>query len=549
MEENRIRQIKAVVTWTVLWMAVLVLLSMVCVASSGLLPAETVGQWVWFDKASFLLAGCILSALIFKSKGDFISLDSVISWVLVVLGGSEAILGLRQLYGFATSGHSMYALTGSFFNPGPYSGYLAMILPVCLYQWLVCGRRGGRVVAGGVMLLIFCVLPAGMSRSAWLAAGVSCLCVYAWHMDWTDKFRLLWQQQRQRVVMVVVGGFCVLLLAGYLLFVLKPDSARGRLFMWKITCRAIAEKPLTRYGIHNFAAAYGNAQETYFAAGDYEPWEERVAGSPEYAFNEYLQAAVELGIPLAVCLLVVVVLCLYRGVRKGRYGICGAILSLMIFSFSSYPLQLPVFIVTFGGLLVACLSGADRWQWLGLAVSVGIIGGFRLKNDLQVEQACREWMNARVLYNAGAYQSAEKEYGRLYPLLRDRASFLFEYGHGLHKQQQFSKSNRILKEALQRSCDPMILNVIGKNYQQMGDCLSAEDWFIRSTHRLPGRIYPYYLLAKLYAEPSFRQPDKFEKMKWMVLTKEPKVHSTAIRQMREEIKKIQLIFVHIKKDE
>lgn len=549
MEENRIRQIKAVVTWTVLWMAVLVLLSMVCVASSGLLPAETVGQWVWFDKASFLLAGCILSALIFKSKGDFISLDSVISWVLVVLGGSEAILGLRQLYGFATSGHSMYALTGSFFNPGPYSGYLAMILPVCLYQWLVCGRRGGRVVSGGVMLLILCVLPAGMSRSAWLAAGVSCLCVYAWHMDWTDKFRLLWQQQRQRVVMVVVGGFCVLLLAGYLLFVLKPDSARGRLFMWKITCRAIAEKPLTGYGIHNFAAAYGNAQETYFAAGDYEPWEERVAGSPEYAFNEYLQAAVELGIPLAVCLLVVVVLCLYRGVRKGRYGICGAILSLMIFSFSSYPLQLPVFIVTFGGLLVACLSGADRWQWLGLAVSVGIIGGFRLKNDLQVEQACREWMNARVLYNAGAYQSAEKEYGRLYPLLRDRASFLFEYGHGLHKQQQFSKSNRILKEALQRSCDPMILNVIGKNYQQMGDCLSAEDWFIRSTHRLPGRIYPYYLLAKLYAEPGFRQPDKFEKMKRMVLTKEPKVHSTAIRQMREEIKKIQLIFVHIKKDE
>ncbi|RJV64780.1 hypothetical protein DWW30_01220 [Bacteroides sp. AF15-14LB] len=541
------RQIKAVVTWTVLWMAVLALLSMVCIASSGLLPAETVGQWVWFDKASFLLAGCILSALIFKSKGDFISLDSVISWVLVVLGGSEAILGLRQLYGFATSGHSMYALTGSFFNPGPYSGYLAMILPVCLYQWLVCGRRGGRVVSGGVMLLILCVLPAGMSRSAWLAAGVSCLCVYAWHMDWTDKFRLLWQQQRQRVVMVVVGGFCVLLLAGYLLFVLKPDSARGRLFMWKITCRAIAEKPLTGYGIHNFAAAYGNAQETYFAAGDYEPWEERVAGSPEYAFNEYLQAAVELGIPLAVCLLVVVVLCLYRGVRKGRYGICGAILSLMIFSFSSYPLQLPVFIVTFGGLLVACLFGADRWQWLGVAVLVGIIGGFRLKNDLQVEQACREWMNARVLYSAGAYQSAEKEYGRLYPLLRDRASFLFEYGHGLHKQQQFSKSNRILKEALLRSCDPMILNVIGKNYQQMGDCLSAEDWFIRSTHRLPGRIYPYYLLAKLYAEPGFRQPDKFEKMKRMVLTKEPKVHSTAIRQMREEIKKIQLIFVHIKK--
>lgn len=532
------------------------LLSTVCAYSSYIPAGDVSYQWLWCGWASIGFTILGLSALLLSTKGVYCFRHSV-TWGLILMGGVEAIWGLRQIYGFAVSNHSLYAVTGSFFNPGPYSGYLALVFPVCLYEWLrlnaikqrTWAEWTGYYFSFGVFLLLVCVLPAGMSRSAWLAAGVSCLCVYAWHMDWTDKFRLLWQQQRQRVVMVVVGGFCVLLLAGYLLFVLKPDSARGRLFMWKITCRAIAEKPLTGYGIHNFAAAYGNAQETYFAAGDYEPWEERVAGSPEYAFNEYLQAAVELGIPLAVCLLVVVVLCLYRGVRKGRYGICGAILSLMIFSFSSYPLQLPVFIVTFGGLLVACLSGADRWQWLGLAVSVGIIGGFRLKNDLQVEQACREWMNARVLYSAGAYQSAEKEYGRLYPLLRDRASFLFEYGHGLHKQQQFSKSNRILKEALLRSCDPMILNVIGKNYQQMGDCLSAEDWFIRSTHRLPGRIYPYYLLAKLYAEPGFRQPDKFEKMKRMVLTKEPKVHSTAIRQMREEIKKIQLIFVHIKKDE
>ena len=558
MKMTRIQflRIKTQASIALISIGVIGLLSTVCAYSSYIPAGDTSYQWLWCGWVSIIFTVCVLLAVGLSAKGVHFFYHSVI-WGLILMGGIEAVWGLRQIYGFATSNHSLYAVTGSFYNPGPYSGYLALVFPVCLYEWLRLNaikqrtwkESVGYYLSFGVLLLLVCVLPAGMSRSAWLAAGVSCLCVYAWHMDWTDKFRLLWQQQRQRVLMAVVGGFCVLLLAGYLLFVLKPDSARGRLFMWKITCRAIAEKPLTGYGIHNFAAAYGNAQETYFAAGDYEPWEERVAGSPEYAFNEYLQAAVELGIPLAVCLLVVVVLCLYRGVRKGRYGICGAILSLMIFSFSSYPLQLPVFIVTFGGLLVACLSGADRWQWLGLAVSVGIIGGFRLKNDLQVEQACREWMNARVLYNAGAYQSAEKEYGRLYPLLRDRASFLFEYGHGLHKQQQFSKSNRILKEALQRSCDPMILNVIGKNYQQMGDCLSAEDWFIRSTHRLPGRIYPYYLLAKLYAEPSFRQPDKFEKMKRMVLTKEPKVHSTAIRQMREEIKKIQLIFVHIKKDE
>ena len=81
--------------------------------------------------------------------------------------------------------------------------------------------------------------------------------------------------------------------------------------------------------------------------------------------------------------------------------------------------------------------------------------------------------------------------------------------------------------------------IIGKNCQALGEYEEAEAWFIRSTHRLPNRIYPYYLLAKLYAE----HPEVFprEKLEWaarMVMEKEAKVESTAIRQMREEMEKI-----------
>lgn len=524
-------------------MACVVLLSLVCATSSGLPNAETIGQWVWFDKAALAAAFCFLVSWAFRTKREGCDLENCISWALIFWGGVETAWGVCQLYGFIVSRHSLFALTGSFFNPGPYSGYLAMVLPLCLHQWMIGCKKEKKtaeyVVSGGVGLLIVCALPAGMSRSAWLAAGVSCLWVYGLHKDWKDRLCTYWRWHKGQMAMTATGGLCVLALAGGLLFALKPDSARGRLFMWRMTCMAIAEKPLTGHGVGLFAAAYGNAQEAYFAAGDYEEWEERVAGSPEYAFNEYLQMAVELGIPLALCLLGIVVLCLCVGMRKGRYGICGAILSLMVFSFSSYPLQLPVFIVTSVALLAACVSDSNRWQWLILAIVVAGVAGFRLKNDLRVEQACREWMNAKVLYNAGASQVVEKDYERLYPLLKERAAFLFEYGHVLHKAQKFEASNLILKEALQRSNDPMILNIIGKNYQQTGGYRTAEKWFIRSIHYLPGRIYPYYLLAKLYAEPDFRQPEKFKKMKQIVLTKEPKVHSTAIRQMREEMRKME----------
>lgn len=88
------------------------------------------------------------------------------------------------------------------------------------------------------------------------------------------------------------------------------------------------------------------------------------------------------------------------------------------------------------------------------------------------------------------------------------------------------------------SNDPMILNIISKNYQAAGDYEKAEEYLIRSTHRLPGRIYPYYLLAKLYAESEYRQPEKLKRMVEVVLTKEPKVQSTAVKEMREEVKKL-----------
>ena len=68
----------------------------------------------------------------------------------------------------------------------------------------------------------------------------------------------------------------------------------------------------------------------------------------------------------------------------------------------------------------------------------------------------------------------------------------------------------------------MILKIIGKNYQQEGNYKEAEQWLWRAVHRLPSRIYPYYLQEMIH----------------IVLTKNPKVESTATKDMRKEIEKI-----------
>ena len=547
----RIHKIRDAVVVLLQFLAVCALLSLVCVTTPELPAAETIGQWVWFGKVVLFSTGCIAITCLLQIWGrtswkqifSFPHFSAYVSWSLILFGGVEAIWGLRQLYGFSASGHFRYALTGSFFNPGPYAGYLAMVLPLCLHhfvrfrdwKWLITSLKIERAAAGVVGVLILCVLPATMSRSAWVAALIGCGWVMYMHRD-SRKWKLLWRRYKKRYVSWGIGIFLVLIVGGAGAFFLKPDSALGRLFLWKITCQAIANHP---WGCDKgFAFAYGEAQEAYFSKGDYAEWEERVAGSPEYAFNEYLELTLTQGPAICIMLIVITFACLWAGTQFRRYGVCGAIVTLLVFSFSSYPMHLPAFIVAYVCLLLACGIGDIIAKPVILSACLIIwTGGFHDKWQ-QEKDACRDWVNARILYHAGAYTAANAAYDKLYPQLREKGTFLFEYGHSLHKAGFYNESNKYLDKALVYCADPMILNVIGKNYQALRCYNWAEELLLASVHRLPGRTYPYYLLAKLYAEPEFLNREKFEEMKRIVLMKAPKIHSTAIEEMRREVEEI-----------
>ena len=520
------------------------ILSVVVFATSNDIPVgEMAYQKLWLGRMAFVFVVCCLLSFCLNRK-NHLSFPTIVTWVLIVLGGMEAIWGLRQIYGLAASNHSLYALTGSFYNPGPYSGYLAMIFPLCLYEWLNLKEKTERTwveqgkyyIALGVMLLILCVLPAGMSRSAWIAAAISGTWVYGMHASWGSKLKEFGRKYKKRLVLACIAGSVIIIVAGYALFQLKATSANGRLFMWKISSMAIAESPVIGHGTGNFVSAYGRAQEDYFANGEYSETEELVAGSPEYAFNEYLQVAMEYGIPFLLVVSLVIVFCLWKGSSEGRIGICGGVISFLVFSFSSYPMQIPGFAVTFYLLLTACVVGRSKVILFLFISMMDLLGTYYWKNNQYA--ACKDWYRSKMLYNIGAYQSAKEDYGKLYPELANRGAFLFEYGYSLHKLKEYDNSTRILEEAMTHSNDPMILNIIGKNYQALGDYEKAEEYLIRSTHRLPGRIYPYYLLVKLYAEPQYLQPEKLKYAAEIVLTKEPKVQSTAVKEMREEVKKL-----------
>lgn len=245
----------------------------------------------------------------------------------------ESVLGIRQLFGPAMSNHSMFPMTGSFSNPGPYGGFIAVCSTVALcfaWKWRASGKLYDRILVwaaaiSGLMGLV--VLPASMGRTGWIAfmAGVAV------------PVSAEWKNRHKCRMCVVIGSVVISVVLSAGVFMLKRDSALGRFHIWEVECRAIADKPLAGHGAGKALGAFGDAQAKYFEKVERSPERIRIAGCPEYAFNEYLRSGMEFGVAgllLSIGIVVAGTMLLYHG----KSALACGLLALGTFALASYPL-------------------------------------------------------------------------------------------------------------------------------------------------------------------------------------------------------------------
>lgn len=462
--------------------------------------------------------------------------------LFIAMGAIEASWGIGQIYGLFDSNHIWYAQTGSFYNPGPYAGFLAICLPVCLHTWLRPSTKKNSIlqrIGLFTTILILCILPSTMSRAAWVAACISSTYIITkCNTFLTKEFRnRINQYAKLSSIFLVIILTCIFIF----FYFIKKDSANGRFLIWKIATQAIIEEPLTGYGWDYVAGAYGDAQEKYFSAEKFTETETYVAGAPEYVFNEYLQVAMAWGIPALLFILLINFFCFYILNKEKEYGLSGAMISLSLFCCASYPFQFIEFVIALLLLLTTGLFSCikhygKRWKLLPIItacclclVCLKIIQIKHERNKLN-----KDWERHQAYYQKGNYKETIIRYANHYENMMWNGIFLFEYGYALHKEGLYEKSNKILKEAIKVSSEPMILNIIGKNYQALSNNKEAEIFYLRSCNRIPNRIYPYYLLFKLYTDTKDFTEDKARWAAQTILNKKPKVESTATMQMKEE---------------
>ena len=462
-------------------------------------------------------------------------LANYVSFAVMFGGIYQSCLVLGQLLGYGISNHLRFVVTGSFFNPGPCGIFLAGVFVLAVAMM----KKGYRKVGINLMFVRYvtaCVtfgvtlvaMVPTMSRAGWIGALVGVMLLYRGEI-------VAWGNTRRR--WVIGGGIVGMIVVLMLFYLLKKDSANGRLFIWQNTVSAYWKTPLFGVGIDGFERAFAEAQHDYFEKEKVLEQDNRhveMAGVVESAFNEPLALFLLLG---AVGGVLAAMVLFFKLQRLTAYS-CVAV-ALLVASFFSYTFYIPSIAIVF---LFAVAQLPDRRVRGGRYVNVlmfGIMGIVVLFFDFREfgrREAYRKWKNNAVYYTWEDYQSVVKEYGKLYPVLKNDFKFLFEYGHSLHKVGRYEESNIVLKRGARHSADPMFWNIAGNNYLALKQYDQGAAAYLRAYYTCPNRVYPLYLLTKLEAERGDTTMMNYYGR--ILLGKRPKVPSLAVDEMKFEIRKM-----------
>lgn len=517
-----------------------------------------IGKWCWIDKAVLVWFAYITFNYWFVSPypaGEryFMYLSSLLLYLLLrytmtrhsrytlfvalSAGGIyEAVLGAMQLMGMEYSRHSLFDVTGTFFNPGPYSAYLVVVLSIATAY--IYKRRGlycypyfkrampiRNILPTCIYLACFItfyatviILPATWSRAAFVAYFAVLLV-------------LLYRKYKRWMLWLVCGS----LLAGTLLYFVKQDSANGRVLMNTVSAKAIQEHPLTGHGIGGFSHAFAESQADYFRINPDSPFVE-VAGSPEYAFNELLQIGVEQGVIGMLCFAAIAIGSLIVLLRR-RCELGYGWLALLVFSFFSYPFSLQPFrimavvFVAYAASIASKETGnspmRNKLPHIVVVVVSMVAVCLMLPRVKQKVKATSDWEMVSG-YRSAAFAD---DYAEWYMTLNDNPKFLFAYGKMLHEMKRYNDSNAVLHDGLKVSADPMFHVVIGNNYKALGAFKEAEEHYTRAFFQGPNKMYPLYQLLQLYIEVNDRI--KAQEMAQHIVNFNPKIRSSATDEMKE----------------
>lgn len=419
------------------------------------------------------------------------------------------------------------AVTGNFDNTAGFALALSLSLPVGIYLLrlpeYVKGQRLCIAIALGVVAL---ALVLSLSRTGWLS--IVCTGIYA--------YCLLGKRKRQWTGLLLLAT--MVLFAIFYLY--KQDSADGRSYIALCTVHQIADSPWWGHGRYGFTSGYMEHQAGYLSLHPDSrfAW---LADTVYHPLNEWLHLVVRYGI-VGFLLLVGTLLCLVPAIRhevaERRILPVGLLVAFLPFTLFSYPLHYPLAWVL---LIMATAMQARHTKVLFslsakravplLALSLMCAASPLLYRTIHAEW---EWYDVATRSLSGQTRYVMPWYEALYGRLKHSPHFLYNYAAELNYIGEYTHSQQILDECMQRMDDYDTRLLAASNHEHIGNYDLAEKHYRKASAMCPVRFVPLYRLAKLYGKTG-RYGDQ-RNMAQQIMDKEVKVPSQHITEIKDEMR-------------
>jgi len=266
------------------------------------------------------------------------------SAAIICAGSLVSAVAFAQLFFGMRRIPSVKVPSAAFANPNVLAEFLGMtfIFTLCA-GWFVRRRPLLSAACWSSAAAQVVVLYYTTCRAAWLAIVIAML----WGAVLLVKRTRGWRWAGPVVLCVL----CMIIVAGATLPAkpgmnrLLDGSARYRLIVWDNTLELVKQRPFTGYGAGSFPYMYGAVVNTYQSDSSFGK-----TVQIRRAHNDFLQAAVELGLPGSALLLVflggVLILSLRLMVEQATvcerfvlHAASGALLACLVTSFFGFSLQ------------------------------------------------------------------------------------------------------------------------------------------------------------------------------------------------------------------
>jgi hypothetical protein len=222
--------------------------------------------------------------------------------------------------------------------------------------------------------------------------------------------------------------------------------------------------------------------------------------------------------------------------------------SILILALISVPFYtLPVHILFF---MFMSIISSEITPWIFIhhnargkiikAMGFLVLTGFALFLIKSTYKQCKDYYSldeAVMLYQVGNYKEACDSFSELTESFCYDGVFWQYYAKSRNMNKEYFESIKLYEKAKKYTSDEYLYTSLGDSYKEILDYLRAEEAFLHAAFLAPHKLYPLYLLAKLYDTAG--EKEKAIKTAKSILNKKAKVESEAVEEIFQEMRKIQ----------